>query len=172
MDDLFYFSVIFYWFLISNRPCTPIWSMLWLTPKVLVLPNSKWRGQFFFRIYCKDPKRILAEVLEKKNKKKFTRLVMAVVLLRRSILTLPWDAIHIPDLYIIAVDTSYPHYWFCCGFQCVLPYYVATKLSKIRKPNVFAPGPTTYVRQALGTVGVESRTMGFWSHALQVCVSI
>lgn len=51
--------------------------------------------------------------------------------------------------------------------QCVLPYYVATKLSKIRKPNVFAPSPTTYVRQALGTVGVESRTMGYWSHALQ-----
>jgi len=51
--------------------------------------------------------------------------------------------------------------------QCVLPYYVATKMSRIKKPNVFAPGPTTYVRQALGTVGVESRTMGCWSHALQ-----
>lgn len=51
--------------------------------------------------------------------------------------------------------------------QCVLPYYVATKMSRIRNPNVFAPGPTTYVRQALGTVGVESRTMGCWSHALQ-----
>ena len=51
----------------------------------------------------------------------------------------------------------------------MLPYYVATKMSRIRNPNVFAPGPTTYVRQALGTVGVESRTMGCWSHALQVC---
>lgn len=57
-------------------------------------------------------------------------------------------------------------YIFC--LQCVLPYYVATKMSRIKKPNVFAPGPTTYVRQALGTVGVESRTMGCWSHALQV----
>ncbi|CAH3172430.1 unnamed protein product [Porites lobata] len=51
--------------------------------------------------------------------------------------------------------------------QSVLPYYVATKLSRIRKPNVFSPSPTSYVRQALGTVGVESRTVGCWSHALQ-----
>lgn len=51
--------------------------------------------------------------------------------------------------------------------QCVLPYYVATKMSRIRNPNIFAPGPTTYVRQALGTLGVESRTVGCWSHALQ-----
>lgn len=51
--------------------------------------------------------------------------------------------------------------------QSVLPYYVATKMSRIRKPNVFAPSPTNYVRQALGTVGVESRTMGCWSHAVQ-----
>lgn len=51
--------------------------------------------------------------------------------------------------------------------QCVLPYYVATKMSRIRNPNTFAPGPTTYVRQALGTLGVESRTVGCWSHALQ-----
>lgn len=46
---------------------------------------------------------------------------------------------------------------------------MATKMSRIRKPNVFAPSPTNYVRQALGTVGVESRTMGCWSHAVQVC---
>ena len=70
----------------------------------------------------------------------------------------------------IAVDISCPHCWFCFGFQSVLPHYVATKMSRIKNPNVFAPGPTTYVRQALGTVGVESRTMGYWSHALQVRV--
>ena len=100
-------------------------------------------------------------------------LVMAVVLLR-SILTPPWDTAdgNGHARMQITVDISCPHYCFCCGFQCVLPYYVATKMSRIRNPNVFAPGPTTYVRQALGTVGVESRTMGCWSHALQVCKGI
>jgi len=40
-------------------------------------------------------------------------------------------------------------------------------MSRIRKPSVFAPSPTSYVQEALGTVGVESRTVGCWSHALQ-----
>ncbi|EDO41442.1 predicted protein [Nematostella vectensis] len=52
--------------------------------------------------------------------------------------------------------------------QSVMPLYVATKMSRIRKPNLFVPGPDEYVKQVLGTVGVQSRTNGCWSHALQV----
>ncbi|CAH1785960.1 unnamed protein product, partial [Owenia fusiformis] len=51
--------------------------------------------------------------------------------------------------------------------QSVLPSFVATKLSKIRRPTFFAPDPTTYVKGALSTVGVESRTFGCLSHAMQ-----
>ncbi|NWX47629.1 DHB12 reductase, partial [Steatornis caripensis] len=50
--------------------------------------------------------------------------------------------------------------------QSVLPYYVATKMSKIRKPTFDKPSPETYVRAALGTVGLQSRTNGCLPHAL------
>ncbi|XP_062491957.1 very-long-chain 3-oxoacyl-CoA reductase [Pezoporus occidentalis] len=50
--------------------------------------------------------------------------------------------------------------------QSVLPYYVATKMSKIRKPTFDKPSPEMYVRAALGTVGLQSRTSGCIPHAL------
>lgn len=54
--------------------------------------------------------------------------------------------------------------------QSVLPAYVSTKMSKIRKASLLVPTPSTYVRSALKTVGVEARTYGFWSHKLQYFV--
>ncbi|NWV85238.1 DHB12 reductase, partial [Dasyornis broadbenti] len=54
--------------------------------------------------------------------------------------------------------------------QSVLPYYVATKMSKIRKPTFDKPSPETYVRAALGTVGLQSRTNGCLAHALMAWV--
>ncbi|NXE90199.1 DHB12 reductase, partial [Menura novaehollandiae] len=50
--------------------------------------------------------------------------------------------------------------------QSVIPYYVATKMSKIRKPTFDKPSPETYVRAALGTVGLQSQTNGCLPHAL------
>ncbi|XP_068022949.1 very-long-chain 3-oxoacyl-CoA reductase [Melanerpes formicivorus] len=50
--------------------------------------------------------------------------------------------------------------------QSVLPYYVATKLSKIRQPSFDKPSPEAYVRAALGTVGMQPRTNGCLPHAL------
>ncbi|RLW09880.1 hypothetical protein DV515_00002365 [Chloebia gouldiae] len=50
--------------------------------------------------------------------------------------------------------------------QSVLPYYVATKMSKIRKATLDKPSPETYVRAALGTVGLQSQTNGYLPHAL------
>ncbi|NXU51894.1 DHB12 reductase, partial [Turnix velox] len=50
--------------------------------------------------------------------------------------------------------------------QSVLPYYVVTKMSKIRKPTFDKPSPETYVRAALGTVGLQSQTNGCLPHAL------
>ncbi|RMC00290.1 hypothetical protein DUI87_22897 [Hirundo rustica rustica] len=52
--------------------------------------------------------------------------------------------------------------------KSVLPYYVATKMSKIRKPTLDKPSPETYVRAALGTVGLQSQTNGYLPHALMV----
>ncbi|XP_010210025.1 PREDICTED: estradiol 17-beta-dehydrogenase 12 [Tinamus guttatus] len=50
--------------------------------------------------------------------------------------------------------------------QSVLPYFVATKLSKIRKPTFDKPSPETYVRAAIGTVGLQTQTNGCLPHAL------
>ncbi|XP_069595228.1 very-long-chain 3-oxoacyl-CoA reductase [Ranitomeya imitator] len=50
--------------------------------------------------------------------------------------------------------------------QSVLPFFVATKMSGIRKPTWDKPSPEDYVRSALNTVGLESRTNGFLPHAI------
>ncbi|XP_078271411.1 very-long-chain 3-oxoacyl-CoA reductase-A [Rhinoraja longicauda] len=50
--------------------------------------------------------------------------------------------------------------------QSVLPFYVATKLSKIRTPTVNKPSPTTYVKAALSTVGLQAQTNGYLPHAI------
>ncbi|NWH31307.1 DHB12 reductase, partial [Chloropsis hardwickii] len=50
--------------------------------------------------------------------------------------------------------------------QSVVPYYVATKMSKVRKPTLDKPSPGRYVRAALGTVGLQSQTYGYLPHAL------
>ncbi|XP_014247299.1 very-long-chain 3-oxoacyl-CoA reductase [Cimex lectularius] len=50
--------------------------------------------------------------------------------------------------------------------QCLTPGYVATKMSKIKKPTWMAPTPTVYTQKALKTVGIESCTTGYFPHAL------
>ncbi|KAM8940313.1 very-long-chain 3-oxoacyl-CoA reductase [Pelodytes ibericus] len=50
--------------------------------------------------------------------------------------------------------------------QSVLPFFVATKMSKIRKPTWDKPSPEAYVRSALNTVGLQTQTNGYMPHAL------
>ncbi|XP_051040077.1 very-long-chain 3-oxoacyl-CoA reductase [Phodopus roborovskii] len=50
--------------------------------------------------------------------------------------------------------------------QSVLPYFVATKLAKIRRPTLDKPSPETFVKSAIKTVGLQSRTTGYVVHAL------
>ncbi|KAM5138252.1 very-long-chain 3-oxoacyl-CoA reductase [Mantella aurantiaca] len=50
--------------------------------------------------------------------------------------------------------------------QSVLPFFVATKMSRIRKPTWDKPSPEHYVRSALNTVGLQTRTNGYPAHAL------
>ena len=51
--------------------------------------------------------------------------------------------------------------------QSVLPAYVSTNMSKIRRSSLMVPTPDVYVDHALRTVGIESRTYGYWPHKLQ-----
>lgn len=50
--------------------------------------------------------------------------------------------------------------------QSVLPYFVATKMAKIRKPTWHTPSPETFVKSAMKTVGWKSRTNGYPVHSL------
>ncbi|XP_057605809.1 very-long-chain 3-oxoacyl-CoA reductase-like [Hippopotamus amphibius kiboko] len=54
--------------------------------------------------------------------------------------------------------------------QSVLPFYVATKLAKIRKPTLDKPSSETFVKSAIKTVGVQSRTNGYLIHSLMASV--
>lgn len=55
--------------------------------------------------------------------------------------------------------------------QSVLPGFVITKMSKIRKPTLMAPTTKDYVKSQLKTVGLDGQTTGFWSHELQFYIT-
>lgn len=55
--------------------------------------------------------------------------------------------------------------------QSVMPAYVSTKMSKIRKATYMVPTPTAYVREALSTVGIEHVTGGYLPHKLRVYIT-
>ncbi|KAJ8343187.1 hypothetical protein SKAU_G00305160 [Synaphobranchus kaupii] len=50
--------------------------------------------------------------------------------------------------------------------QSVLPFFVATKMTRIRKPTLDKPTPERYVAAELTTVGLESQTNGYFPHAV------
>eukprot|EP00911_Craspedida_sp_UC1_P002466 UC1_evm1s1835 len=51
--------------------------------------------------------------------------------------------------------------------QSVLPLYVVSKLSKMRK-GFFVPTPDTFARSAVATIGHDERTWGYITHSLQM----
>jgi 17beta-estradiol 17-dehydrogenase / very-long-chain 3-oxoacyl-CoA reductase len=51
--------------------------------------------------------------------------------------------------------------------QCIAPSYVSTKLSGA-DVSFFSPDPATFARSAIGTIGILSRTNGYWTHQMQV----
>ncbi|GAA6104523.1 very-long-chain 3-oxoacyl-CoA reductase-B [Tachysurus ichikawai] len=50
--------------------------------------------------------------------------------------------------------------------QSVLPFYVTTKLSKIKRASLDIPTPERYVSSQLSTVGLQSQTNGYLPHAI------
>uniref|UniRef100_A0A3Q2ZL27 Hydroxysteroid (17-beta) dehydrogenase 12b n=1 Tax=Kryptolebias marmoratus TaxID=37003 RepID=A0A3Q2ZL27_KRYMA len=50
--------------------------------------------------------------------------------------------------------------------QSVLPFFVATKLSKIRRATLDKPSPERYVAAELNTVGLQTQTNGYLPHAI------
>ncbi|XP_059491141.1 very-long-chain 3-oxoacyl-CoA reductase [Neocloeon triangulifer] len=54
--------------------------------------------------------------------------------------------------------------------QCILPGYVATAMSRIKKSTFMAPFPDKYVGHAITSIGLEDRTTGYWPHNLLIMV--
>jgi len=52
--------------------------------------------------------------------------------------------------------------------QAVAPFFVVTKLARLRTATFFAPTPTSYARAAVATIGVQPSTVGYPSHGLQL----
>uniref|UniRef100_A0A8C1G0Z6 Hydroxysteroid (17-beta) dehydrogenase 12b n=1 Tax=Cyprinus carpio TaxID=7962 RepID=A0A8C1G0Z6_CYPCA len=50
--------------------------------------------------------------------------------------------------------------------QSVLPFYVTTKLSKIRRATLDIPTPERYVKAQLSTVGLQTQSNGYFPHAV------
>uniref|UniRef100_A0A671XWT3 3-ketoacyl-CoA reductase n=1 Tax=Sparus aurata TaxID=8175 RepID=A0A671XWT3_SPAAU len=50
--------------------------------------------------------------------------------------------------------------------QSVLPFFVATKMTRIRKPTLDKPTPERYVAAELKTVGLQTQTNGYFPHAV------
>lgn len=58
--------------------------------------------------------------------------------------------------------------FFIFSLQSVLPFFVATKMTRIRKPTLDKPTPERYVAAELSTVGLQSQTNGYFPHAVMV----
>ncbi|KAM9408518.1 very-long-chain 3-oxoacyl-CoA reductase-B isoform 1-T1 [Pholidichthys leucotaenia] len=56
--------------------------------------------------------------------------------------------------------------------QSVLPFFVATKLSKIRRATLDKPSPERYVAAQLNTVGLQTQTNGYLPHAIMVSLGL
>uniref|UniRef100_A0A3P8XFK9 3-ketoacyl-CoA reductase n=1 Tax=Esox lucius TaxID=8010 RepID=A0A3P8XFK9_ESOLU len=50
--------------------------------------------------------------------------------------------------------------------QSVLPFFVATKMTRIRKPTLDKPTPERYVAAELSTIGLQDQTNGYFPHAI------
>jgi len=54
--------------------------------------------------------------------------------------------------------------------QSVLPGFVATNMTKLRRTNLLAPGPDKFVASALRTIGHARHSTGYFPHALKQVV--
>lgn len=50
---------------------------------------------------------------------------------------------------------------------CQSPYFVATKLAKIRHSSLFTPSPATFAQAAVAAIADGDSTVPYWAHAVQ-----
>ncbi|XP_019515519.1 PREDICTED: very-long-chain 3-oxoacyl-CoA reductase [Hipposideros armiger] len=86
----------------------------------------------------------------------------------------------IPLLTIYSATKAFVDFFSCClheeykskgiFVQSVLPFFVATKMVKVRKSTLHIPPPETFVKSAMKTVGLKSQTHGYLVHSLMGAV--
>lgn len=54
--------------------------------------------------------------------------------------------------------------------QSVLPGFVCSNMSKIKKPTWLAPSADSYVKSAIRTIGIARHTTGYYPHAIMQLV--
>lgn len=52
-------------------------------------------------------------------------------------------------------------------FSCHMPFFVVSKMSKIRRPSLTTPLPDAYARSACSYIGHNACLHPYWSHAIQ-----
>ncbi|KAA6427626.1 MAG: hypothetical protein FRX49_02289 [Trebouxia sp. A1-2] len=58
-------------------------------------------------------------------------------------------------------------------YQNMAPLFVATKMSKIRKPSIAAPSPAQWARAAVKHIGYETISCPYWFHAVEwYCIAV
>ncbi len=54
--------------------------------------------------------------------------------------------------------------------QCLVPYFVTSKLSKIRHTSITTPSPRGFAIAAVNSIGYEATHVPYWAHRLQDAV--
>ncbi|XP_048462846.1 very-long-chain 3-oxoacyl-CoA reductase-A-like [Rhincodon typus] len=112
---------------------------------------------------CKMTKMVLPAMV-KRSKGIILNVSSATALYPVPLLTLYSATKSFVDFFSQALHIEYKNKGIIV--QSVLPFYVATKLSKIRRPTLSKPSPETYVKAALKTVGLQMQTNGYLPHAI------
>lgn len=69
------------------------------------------------------------------------------------------------DFFSQALNIEYADHGIIVQSLC--PYYVSTKLSRIKK-SLFTPTPSEFVASAVKTIGIQSITNGYFLHSILV----
>lgn len=80
--------------------------------------------------------------------------------------------IHQAFVHKFSEDLALEYEPFGVRVQCVLPSFVATKMSGIRKSTLMAPRPQDFARGTMKSWGLEVASAGYWFHKLQVSIKI
>uniref|UniRef100_UPI00358F8676 very-long-chain 3-oxoacyl-CoA reductase n=1 Tax=Myxine glutinosa TaxID=7769 RepID=UPI00358F8676 len=91
-------------------------------------------------------------------------IASATALIPCSLLSLYSASKAYVDFFSRALDTEYRSRGIIV--QSVLPFFVVTNMSRIKKASLDKPDPGTYAQAALATVGLRSRTCGYLPHSI------